>query len=117
MWKFRAESTKAVENKRQPKKTLQKCFLLGSNSMCCRHIAGHHFEDYEKQCNKATPKIKPNFHCIPKAVANARKEKGKAKQQMVLNFPRVKVPMDFTGEGLQEAVAKHIACNDEVRRP
>ena len=79
MWKFRAESTKAVENKRQPKKTLQECFLLGSNSTCHGHIASHHFEEYEKQYNEVTPKIKLNFHCIPEAVANARKKKGKAK--------------------------------------
>jgi len=106
-----------VKDKRWPKKTLWECFLLGSNLMCCGHIAGHHFEKYEKWCNEATLKIKPNFCCIPKAVANARKEKVKAKLQMVLNFPRVKVPMDFTRAGLQEAVAKHIACNDKVRRP
>jgi hypothetical protein len=96
---------------------LWECFLLGSNSTCCGHIAGHHFEEYKKWCNEATPKIKPNFCCIPEAVVNARKEKGKVKLQTMLNFPRAKVPMDFMREGLQEAVAKHIACDDEVRRP
>ena len=106
-----------MEDKRRPKKTLRECFLLGSNSTCRGHIAGHHFEEYEKWCNEATPKIKPNFRCIPEAVANTRKEKGKAKLQTALNFPRAKVPMEFTREGLQEVVAKHMACDDEVRRP
>jgi hypothetical protein len=50
-------------------------------------------------------------------VANTRKEKGKARLQTTLNFPRVKVLTNFIREGLQEVVVKHIACNDKVRRP
>ena len=56
-----------------------------------------------------------NFRCIPKRVKKARdSEKGKGKEQTLLGFPKVKGPADFSRQGILEAVAKHIACEDQI---
>lgn len=89
------------------------CFLLGSNSTCRGHIAGHHFEEYEKRCNAAIPKVQLNFRCIPDHVKGA-KGKGKEKGQMMLGFQKVAPLTEFSRERIVDAVAKHIACDDQV---
>jgi hypothetical protein len=70
---------------------LRGSFLCGSNSTCRGHIASHHFDEYEKQCDAAIPKILMNFRCIPEQVRKA-KEKGKVKEQTLLGFSKVKGP-------------------------
>jgi hypothetical protein len=81
--------------------------------MCRGHIAGHHFEEYKLRCDAVIPKVQLNFWCIPEHVKRS-KGKGKA-DQTVLGFPKVvnKVT-DFSQQGIVEAVAKHIACDDQV---
>lgn len=97
---------------RRPKRTLRACFLRGSNTTCRGHIASHHFEEYEKRCNAATPKLELNFRCVPEEVKRMRQQKVKA--QKTLGFPVVKAPKEFTRETILEAVARHIACDDQV---
>lgn len=38
----------------------------------------------------------------------------KVKAQKTLGFPVVKAPKEFTWETILEAVARHIACDDQV---
>jgi hypothetical protein len=78
--------------------------------MCHGHIASHHFEEYTRRCDEAIPPIKPNFRCTPKA-AQEVEWKGLGKQQGVLNFPKVN---NFVHESILDAVAKLIACDDQV---
>jgi hypothetical protein len=81
--------------------------------MCCGHIAGYHFEEYEKECNTVKPKIQLNFHCIPKEVM-AKRDKTRDKQQGTLGFAVVNTPKEFTRAAILEMVAKHIVCADQV---
>jgi hypothetical protein len=111
---YRAATEKAVEEGKRLKRTLKSCFLRGSNSTCRTHIASHHFEEYEKRCNAAIPKLCMNFRCIPKEVIKMREEKARAKHQGTLGFPVVKPPKEFTREAILDVVAKHIACDDQV---
>jgi hypothetical protein len=82
---FRAEVEKAQTENRQTRRTLRGCFLRGSNSTCRGHIAGHHFEEYERRCNAMILKVPLNFCCIPREVKKGR-EQGKAMEQAVLSF-------------------------------
>jgi hypothetical protein len=34
--------------------------------------------------------------------------------QLLLNYPMVKMPTEFTREGISKVVARHIACDDQV---
>lgn len=101
-----------LKRKGRPTRSLRACFLRGSNSTCRGHIASHHFEEYTSRCEGATPPIKPNFRCTPKAVQVQEVErKGLVKQQGVLSFPKVN---NFSQEAILDAVAKFIACDDQV---
>ncbi|KAH9030219.1 hypothetical protein EDB85DRAFT_1891687 [Lactarius pseudohatsudake] len=106
----RAEVKKVLKEKRQTKRTLRQCFLLGSNLTCHGHIAGHHFKEYEMRCGAAIPKIILNFCCVP---PEAKKEKGDIKKQSVLTFPKESRPTEFSRVGLLEAVTKHLVCDDQ----
>ena len=106
---------KALAEKRRPERTLRQCFLKGGNSTCCMHIASNHFEEYERLCKAM--KVKVNHRCIPEALGLARKAKGKGKEkastQSKLEFGKA---VEFTREGILEAVAKFIACDNQVRQ-
>ncbi|KAH9032690.1 hypothetical protein EDB85DRAFT_1890601 [Lactarius pseudohatsudake] len=106
----RAEVKKVLKEKRQTKRMLRQCFLLGSNLTCHGHIAGHHFKEYEMRCGAAIPKIILNFCCVP---PEAKKEKGDIKKQSVLTFPKESRPTEFSRVGLLEAVTKHLVCDDQ----
>jgi hypothetical protein len=109
----RTVTEKAFTEKRRPKRTLRQCFLKGRNSTCRGHIASNHFEEYERLCKAM--KVKVNHRCIPEAVVLARKVKGKEKvpTQSKLEFGKV---VEFTREGTLEAVAKFIACDNQVHQ-
>lgn len=112
-WKHREETKKTMREGRRPKRTMRACLFLGSNTTCRGHIASHHFEEYEKRCKAATPPIPLNHRCIPEAVKKARRVANKTRQ-LTLSFPSMKMPTEFTREGIMEAVARHIACDDQV---
>jgi len=58
-----------------------------------------------------------NQRCIPADVVSAeavgKKTKGKKGAQQTLSFRKVK---EFTWEEVLDAVAKHIACNNQVSK-
>jgi hypothetical protein len=112
-WCPRTATEKALAEKRRPERTLRQCFFKGGNSTCRGHIASNHFEEYERLCKAM--KVKVNHRCIPEVVAHARKVKGKEKvpMQSKLEFGKV---VEFTREGTLEAVAKFIACDNQVRQ-
>jgi hypothetical protein len=112
-WRPREETEKMMEKGTRSKRTLRACFLRGSNSTCRGHIAGHHFKEYEKRCGAATPPIELNFRCIPEGVKKVRREAMQESQRR-LTFMSVTVPEEFTRRGILEAIARYIACEDQV---
>ncbi|KAF5374133.1 hypothetical protein D9615_008888 [Tricholomella constricta] len=110
------ETEKLLAAKKYTRKTLRSCFFRGHNSTCRGHIAAYHFEEYERRCKAAKPRIEMNFRCIPLAIKTEREANlvGKAKQ-VKLAFETVKRPTaEFTREAVVEAVAKHIACDNQA---
>jgi hypothetical protein len=100
-----------LEEKQRLKRSLKACFLHGSNTMCCGHIASLHFEVYKSRCNAAIPPIPIHYCCLPQEVLDRKK----GQKQSTLNFPKVKRPEEFTWGAVLDAVAKLIACDDQVR--
>jgi hypothetical protein len=112
--KYREETETAIEEGTWPQRTLHACFLLGSNTTCHGHIAGYHYEEYEKQCKAAKPRpVQLNYRCIPKEVMKREKARAKAAKlkQSTLGFAVVK---EFTREVVLEMVTKYIVCDDQV---
>jgi hypothetical protein len=110
----RANTEKAIKEERRPEKTRRACFLKGGNSTCRGHIAGFHFTEYERRCKAQNLKL--NHRCIPEDVARARSKKEKeGPVQMKLEFGKAIAVAEFTREGVLDAVAKFIACDNQVR--
>ncbi|KAF5378162.1 hypothetical protein D9615_007596 [Tricholomella constricta] len=109
-----AETEASIQEKLRPKKTRRECFFLGSNSTCRGHIASFHFEEYERRCDAAKPKIPMATRCIPLVVQKARNEETKKDGQRKLDFVKVNAPKEFTRAGVLKAVSVHVACDDQV---
>ncbi|KAF5368777.1 hypothetical protein D9615_010411 [Tricholomella constricta] len=110
----RAETEASIQEKLRPKKTRRECFFLGSNSTCRGHIASFHFEEYERRCDAAKPKIPMATRCIPLEVQKARNEQTKKDGQRKLDFVKVNAPKEFTRAGVLKAVSVHVACDDQA---
>src|ERR1700679_2710782 len=101
-------------------KGLRKAFFTGSNSSCRQHIR-QHYELYKQKCNDEHIPI--NQRAIPPQVLREMKALNReTKTQSTLDgvLTKVSLPSQFTREGLLEAVAKFVACDDQVssaRRP
>ncbi|KAG6904864.1 hypothetical protein DXG01_006651, partial [Tephrocybe rancida] len=107
----RAEHDAALRKSRHPPRPLNKCFLQGANTTCRGHIMRFHFEEYQRQCNAAIPKIPLNHACVPPMVQKEHEEGAKQKK---LGFNVVKGPAEFTRLGVLESVAKHTAINNQA---
>ena len=95
----------------------RKAFHIGGNSSCRMHIRKH-YELYKQQCKDGN--IPENHHVLPwplwKELQEAKKNL-KAAQQGKLDgaFKPIKGPAEFTREGVLHAVARFVACDDQVR--
>lgn len=114
---IRDEAEDDISKKQRPRHTLRECFLAGSNTSCRNHIRSYHYEEYKARCAAALPPITMNQRCIPADVVSAeaagKKTKGKKGVQQTLGFRKAK---EFTWEEVLDAVAKHIACNNQVSK-
>jgi hypothetical protein len=96
-------------------KGLRKTFFTGSNSSCRQHIR-QHYELYKKRCKDA--KIPLNHRAIPppilKGIKAGKDPKAQVQKKLdgvVIKRERVK---EFSRNGILEAVAKFVACDDQV---
>jgi hypothetical protein len=91
-------------------------FYTGGNSSCRAHIR-QHYELYKQHCKDKD--IRENHHALPRQLWRQLEEikhNPKAKSQVMLDgaFEMVNQPLQFTREGVIEAVGKFVACDDQV---
>ena len=94
-------------------KGLRKVFYCGSNTSCHQHIR-QHYAIYQQRCKEQG--LNENYRAVPPQILKEREEANKPKKQTNLDgiVIKEKRPVDFTREGILEAVAKLIACDDQV---
>jgi hypothetical protein len=95
----------------------RKAFHTGGNSSCRAHIRKH-YELYKQRCKDGN--IPENHHALPRELwkeLQEAKKNPKAMQQRKLDgaFKAIKAPAEFTREGVLHAVARFVACDDQVR--
>jgi hypothetical protein len=89
---------------------LRKCFLTGGNSTLCQHCR-QHYEIYKLKCEDAN--IPLNHHTVPPKVAQM--ERRREGTQTMLDDKLVNWGTDtFTRDGLLQAVAQFVACDNQV---
>ena len=109
-------SPRSSEDKELIKKhSKRKALVAGSNSTCRYHIR-QHYEVYQERCEAAGV---PEHHwAIPRNImgaTNLKAEKGGIGQKTLDTvFKKVTMPAGFTREGIREALAKFVVCDDQV---
>jgi hypothetical protein len=93
----------------------RKAFHIGSNSSCRQHIRGH-YALYKERC--AELNLKENHHAIPRDIVRAkaeeRKQRKDGQQKLDGIVQKASQPAEFSREGILEAVAKFVVCDDQV---
>ena len=94
----------------------RRAFHAGGNSSCRAHIRKH-YPLYKQQCKDEN--IPENHFALPRPLWRAlqeAKKNPKAMQQGNLDgaFKAIKGPVEFTREGVLQAVARFVACDDQV---
>jgi hypothetical protein len=94
---------------------LRKAFFCGSNTSCRQHIR-QHYATYQQRCKEQG--LIENYRAIPPQILKEREEEKKPKKQTNLDGIVIKEsrPTEFTRDQILEAVAKLIACDDQVSR-
>jgi hypothetical protein len=96
-------------------KGLRKAFFCGSNTSCRQHIR-QHYTIYQQRCLEQS--IAENYRAIPTHILKEREAAKKPTKQTKLDGIILKEarPADFSKERILEAVAKLIACDDQVNQ-
>jgi hypothetical protein len=96
-------------------KGLRKAFFCGSNTTCRQHIR-QHYAIYQQRCSKQ--RIAENYRAVPPQILREREAAKQPNKQTKLDgmFSEEKrlAPAEFSQEGILEAVAKFVACDDQV---
>ena len=94
-------------------KGLRKAFFCGSNTTCRQHIR-QHYDVYQQRCREQG--IAESHRAVPPHILKEREAVKKPKKQVKLDgmFENLKKPAEFSREGIIEAVAKFVACDDQV---
>ena len=95
-------------------KGLRKAFFCGSNTSCRQHIR-QHYTIYQQRCSEQG--LNENHRAVPPHILREREAATKEpKKQMKLDgmFNEKQRPKEFSREGILEAVAKLVACDDQV---
>ena len=98
-------------------KGLRKAFFSGSNTSCRQHIC-QHYAIYQQRCQEQD--LTENYRAVPPQILKEREAAKEAakKPKMQTNLDgiviKVKRPVEFSREGILEAVAKLITCDDQV---
>lgn len=96
--------------------SIRRAFFKGHNSTCRTHICMH-WAIYKAKCEEAG--IAFNHRCIPWPIwremqAQKLGEKGKKQSTLDGAVQKVSIQQEFTKPGILEAIAKLIACDDQV---
>jgi hypothetical protein len=96
-------------------KGLRKAFFTGSNTSCRQHIR-QHYAIYQQRCREQD--IIENYRAVPPQILKEREAAQKPKTQTNLDgiVIKEKRPAEFSREGILEAVAKLITCDDQVSK-
>ena len=96
-------------------KGLRKAFFSGSNTSCRQHIR-QHYAIYQQRCQEQD--LTENYRAVPPQILKEREAGKKPKMQTNLDgiVIKEKRPAEFSREGILEAVAKLIACDDQVSK-
>jgi hypothetical protein len=96
-------------------KGLRKAFFSGSNTSCRQHIR-QHYTIYQQRCREQD--IAENYRAVPPQILKEREAAKKPKTQTNLDDIVIKEtrPAEFSRERILEAVAKLIACDDQVSK-
>jgi hypothetical protein len=94
-------------------KGLRKAFFCGSNTSCRQHLR-QHYTIYQQRCDEQG--LVENHRAVSPHILKEREAVKQPKKQMKLDgiVVKGKRPTDFSREGILEAVAKLIACDDQV---
>ena len=94
-------------------KGLCKAFFCGSNTTCHQHLC-QHYAIYQQQCKEQG--LTGNYQAVPPQILKEREAMKSPKKQMMLDgiVTKEKHPAEFSQDGILEAVAKLIACDDQV---
>ena len=94
-------------------KGLHKALFCGSNTSCHQHIH-QHYAIYQQWCKEQG--LPENHRAVPPQILKEREAMKSPKKQTTLDLivTKGKHPAEFSREGVLEAVAKFIACNDQV---
>ncbi len=92
---------------------MRRTFYLGGNTSCRKHIR-QHWDVYEKQCKEKN--IPMSITCMPPEILAKYNEELKPgpKQTTLDGLVDVLRPKEFSREGLLDAVARFITCDDQV---
>lgn len=97
-------------------KGLRKAFFCGSNTSCRQHLR-QHYAIYQQRCKEQG--LTENYRAVPPQILKEREEAKKPKKKQT-NLDGIVIkesrPAEFTRDGILEAVAKLIACDDQVSR-
>ena len=96
-------------------KGLRKAFFSGSNTSCRQHIR-QHYAIYQQRCQEQN--LVENYRAVPPQILKEREAAKKPKAQTNLDgiIIKEKRPAEFSREGILEAVAKFITCDDQVSK-
>jgi hypothetical protein len=89
-------------------------FFTGGNSTCRAHIHCH-YNVYKERCKEKG--IPENHHAIPREIwkeMQAEKLKGKMQVKIDEILEKSTAPQEFTCDGVLNAVARFVACDDQV---
>jgi hypothetical protein len=112
-------SQKVRANKKVKKGGERGAFFTGGNSSCRAHIR-QHYQLYKDRCKEAG--IPESHHAIPRAIwrkmEEEKREKGKtqAKIDGMLKIQPKPSSEPFTRDGVLQAVAQFVACDDQVMK-
>jgi len=98
-------------------KGLRKAFFSGSNTSCRQHIR-QHYTIYQQRCKEQD--ITENYRAVPPQILREREAAKETTKKPQTNLDgiviKAKRPAEFTRDRILEAVAKLIACDDQVSR-
>jgi hypothetical protein len=96
-------------------KGLRRAFFCGSNTSCRQHIR-QHYTIYQQRCKDEG--VTENHRAIPPQILKEREAAKKPKKQTNLDGIVIKEqrPAEFSRDSILEAVAKFVACDDQVSR-
>jgi hypothetical protein len=94
-------------------KGLRKAFFCGSNTSCRQHLR-QHYTIYQQRCKEQG--LTENQRAVPPQILKEREASKSPKKQGKLDgiVIKEKRAAEFSREGILEAVAKLIACDDQV---